>query len=86
MTDDNGKSMSMEKEMDVDGTHFIYRQISDRSRKVLDYDYKRCIGCGICVGLCPTKALELGPMKEIATGLDVPPVIMELDKCTFCSM
>lgn len=86
MTDDNGKSMSMEKEMDVDGTHFIYRQISDRSRKLLDYDYKRCIGCGICVGLCPTKALELGPMKEIATGLDVPPVIMELDKCTFCSM
>ena len=87
MTDDrDGTSMSLEKEMDVDGTHFIYRQISDRSRKVLDYDYKRCIGCGICVGLCPTKALELGPMKEISMGLDVPPVTMDLDKCTFCSM
>ncbi|MBC7085305.1 MAG: 4Fe-4S binding protein [Methanomethylovorans sp.] len=87
MTDERDEqSMYLEKEMDVDGTHFIYRQISDRSKKVLEYDYKRCIGCGICVGLCPTKALELGPMKEIAMGLDVPPVIMDLDKCTFCSM
>jgi 4Fe-4S ferredoxin len=25
-------------------------------------------------------------MKEISMGLDVPPVTMDLDKCTFCSM
>jgi 4Fe-4S ferredoxin len=72
--------------MDIDGSRFIYRMTTDKSVKTLDYDYKRCVGCGICVGLCPTKALELGPMKEISTGLDAPPVIMDLDKCTFCSM
>jgi len=80
------KSLAVTRDMDIDGSRFIYRMITDKSVKILDYDYKRCVGCGICVGLCPTKALELGPMKEISTGLDAPPVIMDLDKCTFCSM
>jgi 4Fe-4S ferredoxin len=79
-------SLCVDKDMDIDGSHFIYRQISNKSVKFLDYDYKRCVGCGICVGLCPTTALELGPMQEISTGLDAPPVMMELEKCTFCSM
>ncbi|ABE51528.1 4Fe-4S binding protein [Methanococcoides burtonii] len=83
---DEEKSMTVSKEMDIEGTHVLYKLISDRSSKTLDYDYKRCVGCGICVRICPTRALELGPMKEIATGLDAPPVMMELDKCTFCSM
>ncbi|WP_242492528.1 4Fe-4S binding protein [Methanolobus psychrotolerans] len=79
-------SLCVDKDMDIEGSHFIYRQITDKSVKFLDYDYKRCVGCGICVGLCPTKALELGPMQEISTGLDAPPVMMDLEKCTFCSM
>ena len=79
-------SLCVEKDMDMDGTHFIYRQISSKSIKFLDYDYKRCVGCGLCVDICPTTALELGPMQEISTGLDAPPVMMDLDKCTFCSM
>lgn len=86
MSDEENISMTIEKKMDIDTTHFIYQQISDRSKKVLDYDYKKCNGCGICIDVCPTKALELGPMKEIATGLDVPPVILDLEKCTFCGM
>jgi len=87
VTEDAGdKSLSVTRDMDIEGSRFIYRMITDKSVKILDYDYKRCVGCGICVGLCPTKALELGPMKEISTGLDAPPVIMDLDKCTFCSM
>lgn len=79
-------SLCVDREMDMDGSHFIYRQISSKSVKFLDYDYKRCVGCGICVSICPTKALELGPMQEISTGLDAPPVMMDLEKCTFCSM
>ncbi|MDK2825316.1 MAG: 4Fe-4S ferredoxin [Methanolobus sp.] len=79
-------SLCVEKDMDMDGSHFIYRQISSKSIKFLDFDYKRCVGCGICVDICPTKALELGPMQEISTGLDAPPVMMDLEKCTFCSM
>lgn len=83
---DEEQPMTVSKEMDIQGTHLLYKLVSDRSEKTLDYDYKRCVGCGICVRICPTKALELGPIKEIATGMDAPPVMMDLDKCTFCSM
>jgi 4Fe-4S ferredoxin len=38
------------------------------------------------VVLCPKKALAEGPLKEIATGLDAPPVLIDLDACVFCGM
>ena len=78
--------MELQKDMDVQGSHIICTQISDESVKVLDYDYKACNGCGICVDLCPTKALQLGPVIEIATGLDAPPVLIDLEACVFCGM
>jgi len=46
---DEEKSMTVSKEMDIEGTHVLYKLISDRSSKTLDYDYKRCVGCGIHV-------------------------------------
>ncbi|MCK7515662.1 MAG: 4Fe-4S binding protein [Desulfobacterales bacterium] len=53
---------------------------------MLDYDYKKCAGCSICVALCPKKALQEGPLQEIAKGLDAPPVLIDLDACAFCGM
>jgi len=79
-------TMEIEKEMEVEGSHIKSIQKSEDSVKVLDYDYKKCNGCGICVSLCPTKALSLGPVIEIATGLDAPPVLIDLDLCAFCGM
>src|SRR5690554_1501284 len=78
--------MEIEKEMEVEGSIIKSIQRSQDSVKVLDYDYKKCNGCGICVDLCPVKALSLGPVIEIATGLDAPPVLIDLDKCVFCGM
>ncbi|KCZ72579.1 NADH:ubiquinone oxidoreductase chain I-like protein [Candidatus Methanoperedens nitroreducens] len=71
---------------EVRDTHFLYDQRTDRSRKTLDYDYKRCSGCGICIEVCPKKAIEPGPLIEIATGLDAPPVIIDHTRCSFCGM
>jgi 4Fe-4S ferredoxin len=85
-TGENQEKITVTNSMDIQGTHFLYNQATEKSIKTLDYDYKRCNGCGICVQICPTKALELGPVHEIATGLDAPPVTMDLEKCTFCRM
>lgn len=73
-------------EMEIQDSHFIYTQTADDSKKTLDYDYKRCNGCGICIDICPAGAIEAGPLFEIATGMDAPPVIIDQTKCTFCGM
>ena len=73
-------------ESEVKDTHFLFTQRTGKSKKLLDYDYKRCNGCGICIDICPKKAIEPGPLIEIATGLDAPPVIIDHTKCSFCGM
>ena len=71
---------------EVRDSHFLFTQRTGKSKKLLDYDYKRCNGCSICVDICPKKAIEPGPLIEIATGLDAPPVIVDHTKCSFCGM
>jgi len=78
--------MEIEKEMDVEDSHIRCKQRAKETEKILDYDYKRCAGCSICVALCPKKALAEGPLREIAKGLDAPPVLIDLDACVFCGM
>ncbi len=78
--------MEIEKEMEVEGSHIIAKQKTKEKEIVLDYDYKKCRGCSICVDVCPKKALQEGPLPEIAKGLDAPPVLIDLDACVFCGM
>jgi 4Fe-4S ferredoxin len=78
--------MEIEKEMEVEDSVIRCRQKTKETEKVLDYDYKKCAGCSICVALCPKKALQEGPLQEIAKGLDAPPVLIDLDSCVFCGM
>jgi 4Fe-4S ferredoxin len=61
--------MEIEKEMEVEDSHIIAKQKTNERELILDYDYKRCAGCSICVDLCPKKALQEGPLQEIAKGL-----------------
>ena len=78
--------MEIEKDMDVQDSHILARQKSKEREILLDYDYKKCVGCSICVALCPKNALQEGPLQEIAKGLDAPPVLIDLDACAFCGM
>lgn len=80
------KPLEVTVDSEVNGPHFIFTQRTGRSKRVLDYDYKRCNGCGLCIEVCPKKAIEPGPLIEIATGLDAPPVIVDHTRCSFCGM
>ncbi|MDP2766361.1 MAG: 4Fe-4S binding protein [Candidatus Methanoperedens sp.] len=80
------EKLEVKVDSEVKDTHFLYTQKTDKSKKILDYDYKRCNGCGICVEICPNKAIASGPLIEISTGLDAPPVIIDHTKCSFCGM
>lgn len=71
---------------EVKGSVFLFTQKTNKSEKLLSYDYKRCNGCCLCVMICPKKAIEAGPIIEIATGMDAPPIIIDHTRCSFCGM
>lgn len=53
----------------------------------LSYKDKNCVGCGICVDVCPTSSLRLGPIVPIARGLiEMDLVSVNEDSCVFCGL
>ena len=53
----------------------------------LSYKDKNCVGCGICVDVCPTDSLRLGPTVPIARGLiEMDLVSINNDSCVFCGL
>ena len=53
----------------------------------LSYKDKNCVGCGICVGVCPTDSLRLGPIVPIARGLiEMDLVSINADSCVLCGL
>ena len=47
---------------------FNVKREGNETRK-LSYKDNNCIGCSICVDVCPTNSLRTGPIVPIARGL-----------------
>ncbi|MEM0350845.1 MAG: 4Fe-4S binding protein [Archaeoglobaceae archaeon] len=75
----------IEREIEVGEKIRCVQKVDGEIRELI-FDYRRCNGCGICVFSCPVNALELGPIHEIAKGLDMPPVIIDHLKCAYCGI
>lgn len=53
----------------------------------LSYKDKNCVGCGICVEVCPTDSLRVGPIVPIARGLiEMDLISINEDSCVFCGL
>jgi 4Fe-4S ferredoxin len=84
----------IEKKMDVrENNDMVFSWKGQKLEKELIYVTNKCTGCGICPQICPTKAIELGPVHEIATALEsrdaqpmAPFVLIDLEKCVFCGL
>ncbi len=60
---------------------------SGEEHRKLSYKDANCVGCGICVQVCPTGSLRLGPLVPIARGLiEMDLVSINSDTCVFCGL
>ncbi len=60
---------------------------SGEEHRNLTYKDKNCVGCGICVEVCPTESLGLGPLVPIARGLiEMDLVSINENSCVFCGL
>ncbi|MEM0203569.1 MAG: 4Fe-4S binding protein [Archaeoglobaceae archaeon] len=75
----------IEREIEV-GEKIKCIQKTDGELRELVYDYRKCNGCEVCVFACPVNAIELGPVHEIAKGLEMPPIIIDHLKCAYCGI
>jgi len=65
---------------------FSIERDGEEHRK-LSYKDVNCVGCGICVDVCPTSSLRLGPVVPIARGLiEMDLVSVNADSCVFCGL
>ena len=65
---------------------FKIERNGDENRK-LSYKDNNCVGCGICVEVCPTDSLKLGPVVPIARGLiEMDYISINSDSCVFCGL
>ncbi|HWP97275.1 MAG TPA: NADH-quinone oxidoreductase subunit I [Syntrophomonadaceae bacterium] len=58
-----------------------------RYRGCLDYDYKRCILCGLCVKTCPNNVLTLDTAKDEGSKKKrLVSFTIDLQYCLFCNL
>lgn len=65
---------------------FSIERTGEEHRK-LSYKDVNCVGCGICVDVCPTTSLRLGPIVPIARGLiEMDLISVNSDSCVLCGL
>ncbi|MFH0897526.1 MAG: 4Fe-4S dicluster domain-containing protein [Candidatus Bathyarchaeota archaeon] len=69
------------------GSEFIIEKILYAKRFSLTLDKARCVGCGICMDICPKEAIEF---KKVSRGkgkkANPPIVIINEQKCHYCGI
>lgn len=65
---------------------FDIKREGNESRR-LNYKDNNCIGCGICVDVCPTNSLRTGPIVPIARGLiEMDLISINSNSCVLCGL
>ncbi len=56
-------------------------KVADRFRGALKFDRDKCIGCKICMRVCPATAIDIEKLPEEEKKFKA---IVSMDKCIFC--
>ncbi|MFX1574928.1 MAG: 4Fe-4S dicluster domain-containing protein [Promethearchaeota archaeon] len=79
----------IEKDIEITPEQLILKWKFQNVDKKLVYDIEKCIGCSLCKFVCPTEAIELGPIPEIAQKIleeSNPKILIDYEKCCYCML
>lgn len=58
-----------------------------KENRSLSHQNEKCVGCGICTDICPTKSIKLGPVLPVARGLLKMDLInINKNTCVLCGL
>ena len=60
----------------IDGTYMVPNPPTPN--KVVEFDPDICIGCNLCVEVCPTEVLMPNPVNK------KPPIVLYAEECWYC--
>ncbi|MHA1785577.1 MAG: 4Fe-4S binding protein [Candidatus Helarchaeota archaeon] len=82
----NQDEYSVESNMiDENKIELIWKSENDVKRLI--FENSKCIGCGICNLICPTEAIEMGPIPSVVSGIfEAPFQLFNEEKCIFCGL
>jgi 4Fe-4S ferredoxin len=65
----------------------VVEMILHAKRYSLTLNKKKCVGCGICMQICPREAIEVTPTpKAEGEEAKIPTVAINKEKCTYCGI
>jgi len=59
-------------------------EMPDGFRGKLVYDYDKCIGCGMCLKVCPANAMESYPIHDTEKDRPGKRIVFYRGRCTYC--
>ncbi|MBY8990951.1 MAG: 4Fe-4S binding protein [Candidatus Lokiarchaeota archaeon] len=86
---EENKEEIIEKDLEINPDKLILKWKYQNVDKKLTYDIKKCIGCSLCKLVCPTDAIDLGPIPEIAQEIlddTNPKILIDHEKCCYCML
>ena len=68
------------------GNELVVERILHAKRYSLTLNKDKCVGCGMCMQICPREAIEVTLTPKVEGKAQTPTVTINKEKCTYCGV